>query len=69
MISENEYKMIKTFETKIINKGDLAKLETIYKRETGNSFTGCFCSSVQRRIFKKTFYEWYNATYPTPPEA
>ncbi len=69
MISEQEHKIIKTFETKTINKGDLAKLETIYTRETSQKFTGCFCSSVQRRIFKKTFYDWYNATYPITPEA
>jgi hypothetical protein len=68
MISENEYKMIKTFETKIINKGDLAKLETIYKRETGEKFSGCLCSSVQRKIFKKTFYDWFNNEYPQTPQ-
>lgn len=69
MITEQEHITIKSLETKIPNKGDLARLETIYKRETGEKFSGCFCSSTQRRIFKKVFYDWYNNEYPITPEA
>jgi len=68
MITEIQHKLINKLRNVMPSKSDIVKLKDIYTKETGQGFDGCFCSSVQRRIFKKTFYEWYNNEYPQTPE-
>ena len=42
-----------------VRKVTILKCRDIYNRIKGDNLTYCMCSSVQRRIYAKTFLEWY----------
>ena len=47
----------------LVVKKTVIKARDIYNKYSGDKINYCMCSSVQRKIYAKTFIDWYEANY------
>jgi hypothetical protein len=45
----------------LVVKKTVIKARDIYNKYSEDNISYCMCSSVQRRIYAKTFIDWYEA--------